>query len=53
MDPAAPANDPNDKRQLVVPFIRPLPPGTYDVDWHAVSSDTHRVKGHFFFKVAQ
>src|SRR5712672_3564037 len=26
--------DPNDKKQLVVPIQGPLPPGTYNVDWH-------------------
>ena len=36
-----------------VPIAKPLSPGTYDVDWHAVSVDTHRVNGHFSFKVAQ
>jgi methionine-rich copper-binding protein CopC len=48
-----PTTDPADKRQLVVPIAKPLSPGTYDVDWHAVSVDTHRVNGHFSFKVAQ
>jgi methionine-rich copper-binding protein CopC len=45
--------DPNRKRELIVSIAKPLPPGTYDVDWHAVSVDTHRVSGHFSFKVAQ
>lgn len=53
VETAAPSNDPSDKRQLVVPLVKSLLPGTYDVDWHAVSSDTHRVNGHFSFKVAQ
>jgi copper resistance protein C len=48
-----PTTDPTDKRQLVVPIAKPLSPGTYDVDWQAVSVDTHRVSGHFSFKVAQ
>jgi methionine-rich copper-binding protein CopC len=50
---ASPTIDPNDKRQLVVPITIPLPPGTYDVEWHAVSTDTHRVRGHFSFRVGQ
>ena len=50
---AGPFVDPNHKRQLIVPISKALPPGTYDVDWHAVSVDTHRVSGHFSFKVAQ
>ena len=43
--------DPKDKKQLVVPISNPLPPGTYTVDWHVVSVDTHRVKGTYSFKV--
>ena len=53
IETASPSVDPNHKRQLVVPIANPLPPGTYDVDWHAVSVDTHRVTGHFSFKVGQ
>ena len=49
---ASPTVDPNDKRQLIVPISTPLPPGAYDVDWHAVGADTHRVTGHFSFRVA-
>ena len=49
---ASPSVDPNDKRQLSVPISTPLPPGAYDVDWHAVGADTHRVTGHFSFRVA-
>jgi copper resistance protein C len=50
---ASPTVDPTDKRQLVVPMWSPLPPGTYDVEWHAVATDTHRVTGRFSFQVAQ
>ena len=49
---ASPSIDPNDKRQLIVPILTALPPGAYDVDWHAVGADTHRVTGHFSFRVA-
>ena len=49
---ASPSVDANDKRQLIVPISTPLPPGAYDVDWHAVGADTHRVTGHFSFRVA-
>ncbi|MEJ2623380.1 MAG: copper homeostasis periplasmic binding protein CopC [Pseudolabrys sp.] len=31
--------------------LKPLPPGTYKVYWHAMSVDTHRTKGSFSFKV--
>ena len=48
---ASPSVDPNDKRQLIVPISTPLPPGAYDVDWHAVGADTHRITGHFSFRV--
>jgi methionine-rich copper-binding protein CopC len=53
VETASPSLDPNHKRLLIVPIPNALPPGTYDVDWHAVSVDTHRVSGHFSFKVAQ
>jgi len=50
---ASPSVDPNDKHSLVVPISTPLAPGTYEVDWHAVGADTHKVKGHFSFRVEQ
>ena len=53
IETASPSVDPNHKRLLIVPVPKALPPGTYDVDWHAVSVDTHRVSGHFLLKVAQ
>jgi methionine-rich copper-binding protein CopC len=43
--------DPKNKKQLVLPIQESLPPGIYNVDWHAVSVDTHRVEGHYTFKV--
>ena len=46
------ATDPANKKLLVVPVNEQLPPGDYNVEWHAVSDDTHRVKGHFSFSVA-
>jgi copper resistance protein C len=39
------------KKQLFVPLKPQLAPGKYTVEWHAVSEDTHRVKGSFTFKV--
>ncbi|MGU7670331.1 copper resistance protein CopC [Escherichia coli] len=30
-----------------------LAPGDYKVDWHAVSDDTHRVKGSYSFSVGR
>jgi methionine-rich copper-binding protein CopC len=47
------ATDPANKKLLVVPVSEQLPPGDYKVEWHAVSDDTHRVKGSFSFSVAQ
>ena len=45
--------DPTNKKQLVVPVQGQLPPGDYKVEWHAVSDDTHRVKGSYSFSVAR
>jgi len=49
----APAADPADKKQLVLPLTKPLAAGTYKVEWHAVAADTHRVQGSFSFTVKQ
>jgi methionine-rich copper-binding protein CopC len=46
-----PVTDPGDRRQLVVPLPAPLMAGHYTVRWHAVSEDTHRVKGEYSFGV--
>ena len=43
--------DPANRKKLVVPVNEPLPPGDYRVEWHAVSDDTHRVKGSYSFSV--
>lgn len=40
-----------DAKSLVITPAKPLAPGTYRVDWHVVSSDTHAVKGSFSFRV--
>jgi methionine-rich copper-binding protein CopC len=31
--------------------LKPLPPGTYKVHWHALSVDTHMTEGTFSFQV--
>jgi methionine-rich copper-binding protein CopC len=31
--------------------LKPLPPGTYTVNWHVVSVDTHPTEGTFTFEV--
>jgi methionine-rich copper-binding protein CopC len=40
-----------DRKTLVATLARPLPVGTYDVNWHAVGDDTHRVSGKVSFTV--
>ena len=42
-----------DKRKIVVPIGSHLTAGTYNVAWHAVSVDTHRVSGTYTFKIVQ
>ncbi len=49
----APLTDPYDRKQLVVPISAVLTPGRYNVTWHAVSKDTHRVKGQYNFTVGR
>jgi methionine-rich copper-binding protein CopC len=44
--------DQSDKTTMRV-SLPPLEPGTYTVDWRAVSTDTHRVNGSFTFRVGQ
>lgn len=39
-----------DKTQMHV-ALRHLAPGTYKVNWHALSVDTHRTQGSFSFRV--
>ena len=46
------ATDPADAKLLVIPLSAPLGDGTYNVDWHAVAADTHRIKGSYTFTVA-
>lgn len=40
-----------DGKSLVATLAKPLPAGSYDVNWHAVSDDNHRVTGKVSFKV--
>lgn len=42
---------PGDGRQVLVGLGK-LPPGTYAVEWHATSVDTHKTEGHYSFTVA-
>ncbi|HXC89394.1 MAG TPA: copper resistance CopC family protein [Stellaceae bacterium] len=50
VDSAVARVDPQDPTELQVP-LKPLPPGTYTVAWHALSVDTHTTQGHFTFAV--
>lgn len=40
-----------DRRTLVGAPARPLAKGAYQVTWHAVTADTHRIKGSYTFTV--
>jgi methionine-rich copper-binding protein CopC len=40
-----------DGKTLVATFPRALPAGTYRLEWHAVSTDTHRATGNLTFTV--
>lgn len=40
-----------DKVTLVAQLPRALPAGTYEANWHVVSTDTHRVAGKLTFSV--
>ncbi len=40
-----------DGMTLTLTPAKPLPAGTYRVDYHAVSTDTHRITGSFSFRV--
>jgi copper resistance protein C len=51
VDSGAAQVDPKDPTELRV-LLKPLPPGTYTVAWHALSVDTHTTQGHFTFEVA-
>ena len=40
-----------DGRSFTIVPRSPLLPGTYQLAWHAVSTDTHRVQGNYLFRV--
>ena len=44
---ATPAND----KTITATVLARLAPGTYEVDWHAVATDSHRVTGKYTFMV--
>ncbi len=41
----------SDPKTMVITPLSPLPTGTYQVEWRAVSSDTHPITGNVTFKV--
>jgi methionine-rich copper-binding protein CopC len=43
--------DPADSTRLIVPIQAHLTVGQYNVAWHAVSVDTHRVTGTYAFRI--
>jgi copper resistance protein C len=47
-----PVNSPSDQQQVIVRLGRALGPGTYTVNWRALSVDTHTTTGSFHFTVA-
>ena len=40
-----------DGKTLLVKLTQPLAAGIYKLDWHAVSTDTHRISGAYSFQV--
>jgi copper resistance protein C len=50
-DSGAPQTAPGDEKTLSV-ALKPLAAGTYTVEWHATSVDTHKTEGKFTFTVA-
>ena len=46
-----PSVDRSDNKILIVPLAAAQAPGVYHVEWHAVSTDTHRVTGQYEFTI--
>lgn len=42
---------PGNNKQLIVPLSAQLPAGLYQVDWHVVSADGHKIQGSYHFSV--
>ncbi|CAN5191388.1 hypothetical protein BH11PSE4_BH11PSE4_08980 [soil metagenome] len=47
------STDPTNRKLMIVPLKDQLVPGDYKVEWHAVSDDTHKMKGSYSFGVAR
>ena len=50
-DSGDPQTAPGDAKTLIV-ALKKLPAGSYTVEWHATSVDTHKTEGKFTFAVA-
>ena len=50
VDSGSPKSAPGDDKRLTV-GLKPLKPGSYKVEWHATSVDTHKTQGSFSFSV--
>jgi methionine-rich copper-binding protein CopC len=48
---AAPSLKSGDATTLIVPLKTKLLPGSYKVDWHALSDDGHKTQGSYSFSV--
>jgi copper resistance protein C len=44
--------EPGNQKVLIVTPAQPLPAGTYQVKWNAVSVDTHKSAGDYSFTVS-
>lgn len=51
MKMAAKVSGSDDPKTMIITPAQPLPPGSYKVEWRAVSSDTHPVTGNVSFSV--
>jgi methionine-rich copper-binding protein CopC len=47
----SPSIDAGNAAKLIVPIVRRLQPGSYQVEWQAVSKDMHKVTGRFGFRI--
>jgi methionine-rich copper-binding protein CopC len=40
-----------DRKTMTITLPRALPAGAYDLKWHAITADTHRIEGSYSFSV--
>ena len=53
VDNRDPVRDRRDHKVLSIGVRRPITPGTYVVQWHALAMDGHRTQGHYDFTVSR